>query len=80
MALRAGEPRASFRPAGAALEQISFVASVARGLLARMGAVYDEHGIATLLPYGTRIATPGTNALDEDGASIAAVGGPPTAG
>jgi hypothetical protein len=65
---------------GAALEQIAFVASVARGLLVRMGAVFDERGAATLLAYGTRIATPGANALDEDGAPITMVGSPPTAG
>jgi hypothetical protein len=65
---------------GAALEQVAFVGSVARGLLVRMGAVFDERGAATLLPYGTRIASPGAHALDEDGASIAAVGGSPTAG
>jgi hypothetical protein len=65
---------------GAALEQVAFVGRVARGLLARMGAAFDERGGATLLPYGTRIATPGANALDEDSASIAAVGGPPTGG
>jgi hypothetical protein len=49
-------------PGGAVLEQ---VASVARGLLARMGAVFDERGHATLLPYGTRIAMPGANAADD---------------
>ena len=49
---------------GSALEQVAFVASVARGLLVRMGAVFDERGHATFLPYGTRIATPGVNAAD----------------
>jgi hypothetical protein len=65
---------------GAALEQVAFAGSVARGLLVRMGAVFDERGGTTLLPYGTRMATPGANALDEDGSSIAAVGGPTTPG
>ena len=49
---------------GSVLEQVAFVASVARGLLARMGGLYDEHGFATLLPYGTRMAMPGANAAD----------------
>jgi hypothetical protein len=31
---------------GAALEQVAFVASVARGLLVRMGAIFDERGVS----------------------------------
>jgi hypothetical protein len=50
---------------GTALEQVAFVASVARGLLARMGVAFDERGHATLLPYGTRIAMPGANTADD---------------
>src|SRR3974390_852128 len=50
---------------GAPLEQVAFVASVARGLLARMGAVFEERGVAALLPYGTRIAVAGANAADD---------------
>jgi hypothetical protein len=50
---------------GSALDQVTFVASLARGLLVRMGAIFDEQGSATLLPYGTPIATPGANATDD---------------
>jgi len=59
-------------PGGAVLEQVAFVASVARGLLIRMGAVLDERGDVTLLPYGTRIATPGANAADDDSSLLVA--------
>jgi hypothetical protein len=51
-------------PGGSPLEQVAFVASVARGLLVRMGAVFDERGDPTLLAYGTRIATPGAAEVD----------------
>jgi hypothetical protein len=56
---------------GSALEQVGFVASVARGLLVRMGAVFDERGNMTLVPYGTRIARPGANAADDDASPLA---------
>jgi hypothetical protein len=49
---------------GNALEQVAFVASVARGLVARMGGVVDDRGQMTLLPYGTPIATSGNVAVD----------------
>jgi hypothetical protein len=56
---------------GAALDQVAFVVSVVRGLLVRMGAVFDERGRLTLLPYGTRMATPGANAADDDSSPLA---------
>jgi hypothetical protein len=61
---------------GSALEQVGFVASVARGLLARMGAVFDERGYVTLLPYGTRIAMPGANAAADESSAAVEEGGP----
>jgi hypothetical protein len=49
---------------------VGFVASVARGLLVRMGAVFDERG--TLLPYGTQIAKPAANAVDDHASPLLA--------
>jgi hypothetical protein len=61
---------------GAVLEQVAFVVSVVRGLLVRMGVVFDERGGVTLLPYGTRMATPGANAVDDDSSPLAPRGMP----
>jgi hypothetical protein len=51
---------------GAVAEQLAFVQDVARGVLGRMGAVYDEGGAVNLLRFGIRLSTPGDNAGDDE--------------
>ncbi len=52
---------------GPIAEQLAFVQDVARGVLRRLGAVCDEAGAVTLLPFGTTLSTPCDNAVEQEG-------------